>query len=54
MNLRTQRFLFAMVLIAIYIMLGEVGLVGHYIQLMLNSAAVGWVVSDVAKAIIKE
>jgi hypothetical protein len=54
MNIRTQQFVYGMVLIAIYVMLGLVGEVGHLIQLGINSAAVGWVLNDVVKAIIKD
>ena len=54
MNLRTKQVVLAVLLIIGYIAIGECGDVGKMINGLLGNFAVGWLVMDIAKAIIKD
>jgi len=54
MNTRIQRLVLAVLLIIGYVAIGYCGEVGKVINGLLGNFAVGWLVMDIAKAIIKD
>ena len=54
MSTRLKQILLAVLLIVAYVSIGQLGETGKMVYTLLGNFAVGWLVMDIAKAIIKD